>query len=141
MVLLFANHLTFHGYTGDTRYLVPYLALALIPAPLLMQWVYDRSRPAGAILVTLFGVGTVRGALGAISTLAHSWGKPEWQMPFPYDTWWPHPLEEMQKALSNSRNLLWCAAVYAVLAAIDLGLLWGVGALKQPHPSQPPTAA
>lgn len=58
-LLLFAKHFTFHGFTGDGRYLAPFLPLLAIPLAYSLDWLLDRSRhPAWqtALLFIIFGL-------------------------------------------------------------------------------------
>jgi hypothetical protein len=46
-LLLFARHRTFHGFTADGRYLMPFLGLLAIPLAFTLQRLYDwRAQPA-----------------------------------------------------------------------------------------------
>lgn len=57
-LVLFAKHRTFHGFTADGRYLVPFLALWCIPLAFLFEklvtWIQHPAGQAGAYLV-LYG--------------------------------------------------------------------------------------
>jgi hypothetical protein len=43
-LLLFAKHFTFHGFTGDGRYLVPFLSLLAIPLAYAVDWLLRPSQ-------------------------------------------------------------------------------------------------
>jgi 4-amino-4-deoxy-L-arabinose transferase-like glycosyltransferase len=58
-LLLFAKHFTFHGFTGDGRYLTPFLPLFAIPLAYSLEWLFNQSRhPAWqtALLFITFGL-------------------------------------------------------------------------------------
>ena len=57
-LLLFARHRTYHGFTADGRYLVPYLGLLAIPLGFFVAWVFDlRQRPLAQSLLFLLTYG------------------------------------------------------------------------------------
>ncbi|MCP4426916.1 MAG: hypothetical protein GY803_20700 [Chloroflexi bacterium] len=43
-LLLFAKHFTSHGFTGDGRYLIPYLSLLAIPLAYALDWIFRQSK-------------------------------------------------------------------------------------------------
>jgi hypothetical protein len=53
-LLLFARHRTYHGFTADGRYLVPYLGLLALPLGFFVAWVFElRGRPLAQSLLFL----------------------------------------------------------------------------------------
>lgn len=137
MILLFSSHYTFHGFTGDGRYILPYLALALIPAPFCLQWTFDRWRPGGMAATTVFLLSMAWGFLGASSVLAHSFGQPELIMPFPYRSWWPHPYTELAKALPNLSNWPSFLVLYLLAGLVGLSVVAAMKALRARSSSVP----
>ncbi|MEZ4641869.1 MAG: hypothetical protein R3E31_03870 [Chloroflexota bacterium] len=49
-LLLFAKHYTAHGFTGDGRYLVPFLALLALPIGHFLHWLFGLARTTGQVL-------------------------------------------------------------------------------------------
>jgi hypothetical protein len=126
MVLLFSAHFTFHGYSGDGRYILPYFPLALLPASLLLQTAYDRSRLVGGWLVGLFVAGALWGVTATISLMAHPFGQTNPTPPYPVVSFWRNPFGELGNALPN----LSIRVEEVMIAAIVGALLFcaGVGA-------------
>ncbi len=53
-LLLFATHHTSHGFTGDGRYLTPFLGLLVAPLGFALDWLFAPRRPAA--IKTILGV-------------------------------------------------------------------------------------
>jgi hypothetical protein len=62
-LLLFAKHHTSHGFTGDGRYLTPFLSLLAVPLGFALDWLFAPRRPA----VVRIGLGVLVLALFALS--------------------------------------------------------------------------
>ena len=56
-LLLFARHYTSHGFTGDGRYLVPFLSLLAIPLAYFWEWMLGVGNGRRAVILQLVGYG------------------------------------------------------------------------------------
>ncbi len=125
IVPLLSSYTVYDGNTGDGRYLVPFIALALLPAPLLLQAAFDRSKWLGGGLLALFLALAVWGALGTVSLLAHAFGMPRVHLPYAYSSWLQGLWPDLVQALPNVRAVPVFAAGYWLVAGVALaGLAW-----------------